>query len=157
MSVLPVVTITTHLIHFLLAVPILLVFLLWSQSPITAALLFFPALIVLQFLLTLSLSYATAALQVTFRDIQYLLGIILTLTFFMTPIFYDASAIPESYRWLYGLNPIVQLVTAYRAIFLYGEIPNLLPLLILGVASLALLYVSYKVFIRTSYRFVEEL
>ncbi|MFC1975503.1 ABC transporter permease [Chloroflexota bacterium] len=157
MPVLPVVTITTHLIHFLLAIPILMVFLLWSQGPITSALLFLPVLIVLQFLLTLSLSYTTAALQVNYRDVQYLLGIILTLTFFMTPIFYDASAIPENYQWLYNLNPIAQLVTAYRAIFLYGEIPDLLPLVIIGIASTALLFVSYKVFIRTSYRFVEEL
>lgn len=156
-SILPVMTITTHLIHFLLAVPILLIFLVWSQSPITGALLFLPVLIVLQFLLTLSLSYMTAALQVVFRDIQYLLGIILTLTFFMTPIFYDASAIPEYYRWLYDLNPLAQLVTAYRAIFLYGEIPNLLPLLIIGGGSMGLLYVSLRIFMRTSYRFVEEL
>ncbi|MCB0179213.1 MAG: ABC transporter permease [Anaerolineae bacterium] len=155
--VLPVVTITTHLIHFLLAVPILLGFLVWSQSPMTTALLFFPVLIILQFLLILSLSYVMAALQVIFRDMQYLLGIILTLTFFMTPIFYDASAIPETYRVIYALNPVVQLVTAYRAMFLYGQIPNLLPLLIIGLASLSLLYVSYTIFIQTSYRFVEEL
>ncbi len=157
MAILPVVTVMTHLIHFLLALPILLLFLLLSGTQFTSAILTLPLVIVLQFLLTLSLAYLVAAIHVTFRDTQYLLGIFLLLGFYLSPIFYETSLIPGRYQLFYRLNPMVGLVDAYRAILMRGELPNHLPLLALGGLAVGVLWFGYKVFMRSSYRFVEEL
>jgi lipopolysaccharide transport system permease protein len=156
-AILPVSTVTTSMIHFLLALPILLLFVVIDIGRLTAAIAALPVVIVLEFLLILGLAYLTAALQVTFRDTQHLLGILLRLLFFLTPVFYDASVIPESYQALYRLNPMAQLITAYRTILLEGQLPPFFSLLTLGVVSMGLFWVGYTVFQRASDRFVEEL
>lgn len=156
-AVLPVVTVITHLIHFLLALPILLVFLLFSHIRLTEAVLLLPLIIALQFVFTLSLAYLVAAVHVTFRDTQYLLGILLLLGFYLSPVFYEASVIPARFQFIYHLNPMVDLINAYRAILIQGQLPGYLPLLLLGGASIALLAAGYRIFVRTSYRFIEEL
>src|SRR5688572_21246954 len=113
-AVLPAVTVTSYLIHFLLALPILFVFLMVAGTPLTAALLALPLVIALQFTLTLSLAYFTATFYVTFRDTQHLLGVLLNLFFFLTPIFYESSDLPAQYQTFYRLNPMVHLIESYR-------------------------------------------
>ena len=157
MAILPVITVTTHLIHFLLAVPVLLSFLLISGGRLTSAILMLPLVILVQFLLTLSLGYLVATVHVTFRDTQHILGVSLMLLFYLTPVFYDASTLPPRYQAFYRLNPVFHLVTAYRAILIYGEMPDIPTLLTLGAIVGLFLWLGHKIFTRASYRFVEEL
>jgi lipopolysaccharide transport system permease protein len=156
-DILPIVTVTTGLVHFVLALPILLVFLLIDGVQLQPVLLLLPVLQIIQFVLTVSLSYFLAALNVTFRDTQHTLGVILQLWFYFTPIFYDIKNVPSGYHPLYCLNPMVNLVNAYRAILMYGTHPDWLPLLLTASLTLALLPVGHRVFKRQSARFVEEL
>lgn len=155
--VLPVVTVTSNLIHFLLALPILLGLLIYSGIHITWAALALPLIIVLQFLFTLSLAYLVATFHVRFRDTQYLLRVLLQLGFYLTPVFYEPSEIPERFQWLYRLNPMVFLVDGYRAVLIRGEIPKpgypIISTIVLG----CLLYAGLRVFWRASDRFVDEL
>ena len=157
-AILPIVTVTSHLIHFLLALPVLVLFLMLDGSPVTSALGALPVVIALQFILTLGLAYLVATFHVTFRDTQYLLNVLLNLLFYLTPVFYEASAIPARYQSLYWLNPMVSLIDAYRTILAHGTLPNhLISLLVLGLCATALLVYGYVTFMRASYRFVEEL
>ncbi|HWP44871.1 MAG TPA: ABC transporter permease [Blastocatellia bacterium] len=156
-AVLPVVTVMSQLIHFLLALPILIALLLYNGHHLSAAIVALPLIIVLQFMLTLSLAYLAATLQVSFRDTQYLLGILLFLLFYLTPVFYDSAAIPASYQTIYRLNPMVSIVDAYRDVLLRGAFPAESSLLVLFLLSAAFLFLSYTVFMRAHYRFVEEL
>jgi len=156
-AILPTVTVTSHLVHFLIALPVLWLFLVLDGSRVTSAMLALPLVMALQFIWTLSLAYLMATFYVTFRDTQYLLGVVLQLLFYLTPVFYDASAIPARYQLLYGLNPMIHLLNAYRAILLRGELPEpLWSLLVLGLLAIGLLIFSYGHFTRVSYRFVEE-
>jgi len=156
-AILPVVTVATNFIHFLLALPILLVFLLISGIPWSDAMLALPFLFTVQFLFTLSLVFFIAPLHVRFRDTQYLLGIILLLGFYLSPIFYEASVIPQQYQLLYRLNPMVTLIEAYRSILMQGKYPGILNLLLLSLVSIALLWIGYAVFRRARSQFAEEL
>lgn len=156
-AILPAVTVTSNLIHFLLALPILLLFLLLSGIPLTRAILALPFLIALQFVLTLSLAYLAAAFHVRFRDTQYLLGVLLQLLFYLSPVFYAASDVPARFQSLYNLNPMVFLIDAYRAVLMRGEFPHLSSVLLLSALSAGLLFLGLSVFTRASYRFVEEL
>jgi lipopolysaccharide transport system permease protein len=155
--ILPVVTVTSQLVNFLLALPVLFGLLLWAGVPLTAWALLLPVIIGLQVLVTLALLYLTAALQVSFRDTQYLLGIALMLGFYLSPVFYDASAVPAAFARLYHLNPLVSLLDGYRAVLLRGEAPDFRSLAIVAGASAALLAASYRFFARASQHFVEEL
>jgi lipopolysaccharide transport system permease protein len=156
-AILPVVTVTTNLIHFLLALPVPLLFLLLGGGRLTPTLLALPLVIALQFLLILGLGYLAATANVTFRDTQHLLVVFFMLLFYLTPVFYDANAIPARYQILYRLNPMFHLITAYRAILIQGDLPDFRALLPLAALVGMLLWLGHSVFQRTSYRFVEEL
>ena len=156
-AVLPLVTVIANLIHFVLALPILVVFLLLTQIPIRTVTAVLPAIIVLQLVFTLGLCYFVATFHVIFRDTQHLVSIFLLLLFYLTPIFYDASVVPARFQWLYRLNPLLHLIEAYRAIFIYGQLPPLLPMLLLTAIAGLLLFLGYRFFMQASYTFVEEL
>jgi lipopolysaccharide transport system permease protein len=156
-AILPVASVTTNLVHFLLALPILLLTVLLVGGRVTGAFLALPLIMALQFLLILSLGYFLATFQVTFRDTQHLLGVFLMLFFFLTPIFYHRQAIPPQYQFVYQVNPMTHLITAYRTVLLDGDWPSLLPLLIVAVFSLGLLWLGHRFFVRASHSFAEEL
>src|SRR6478736_4755873 len=88
-EILPIVTVTANMIHFFLALPILVVFLIVYRAPLTVPeLLCFPLVVAVQYLFTLSCALVLSALTVHFRDIKDILSNILTLWFFGTPIIY---------------------------------------------------------------------
>jgi len=156
-AILPVVTVASYFIHFLLALPILLVFMLLSGIPISGAFFALPVIFAIQFILSLGLIYLFAAIQVTFRDTQYLLGVLLFLGFYLTPVFYDTAALPPQLQPLYRLNPMATIIESYRSVFIQAELPAGLPLLLWGLVSVALLWFTAHVFQKANYRFVEEL
>jgi len=156
-AILPVVTVTTNLVNFLIALPVLMLFLLIDGTGLKSVILLLPVVIFIQFVLTLGLGYLVAAVNVLFRDTEHLVAVLLQLLFFLTPVFYDVDMVPERYRALYDLNPMVHLVEAYRAILLDGTWPSGMALSTLAVLSLLLMYLGQKVFVNLSYRFVEEL
>jgi lipopolysaccharide transport system permease protein len=156
-AILPVVSVASTLVHFLLSLPALFVVLLISGVYPTRAAVVLPALIAVQFALTLSLAYPLAALHVWFRDTQYLLRVVLQLFFYLTPVFYETSNIPARYQTLYRLNPLVSLVEGYREVLLRGQFPAPGPLVVVGLVAAGLLGVGVPVFRRTSRRFADEL
>jgi lipopolysaccharide transport system permease protein len=156
-AILPTIAVLSQLVHFFLALPILAVFLALDGYRLNFAVLALPVVIFIQFVLTLSLAYIVSTFQVRFRDTQYLLGILLFLFFYLTPVFYDDAVVPANFQPLYQLNPMVHLLGAYRAILIRGEMPAGLPLLTLSVLSTGLLMLGYTVFMRARNQFVEEL
>jgi len=156
-GVLPTITVISQLIHLLLAVPILAVFLMFDKikpGPAVAAL---PLVIVIQFVFTISIAYIVATLQVRFRDTQHLLGILLFLMFYLTPVFWDDTNIPEPFKSIMQLNPVALLLNAYRRILIRGEWPDALPLLSVSVIAIVMLAFGYRIFSLARDRFVEEL
>jgi lipopolysaccharide transport system permease protein len=156
-AILPVVAVTTGLIHFAIALAVLIVFLLAFGNGFGYSVLALPLLVVLQFVLTLSLAYLIAAMNVAFRDTGHLVAVLLQLMFFLTPIFYAASMVPERYQAIYRLNPMVHMVEAYRSVLLQTSPLQWQPLSVIAVVALPLLAIGHWVFMRLSYRFAEEL
>ena len=96
-------------------------------------------------------------LPVTFRDTQHTLGVLLQFLFYLTPIFYELDSIPAKYWYVYGLNPMVHIVTAYRQILIWSAQPDWLALAIISGFILVLLPIGYRLFKHQSLRFVEEI
>jgi lipopolysaccharide transport system permease protein len=155
--ILPIITVSSQFLHFLMAVPFHFVFLWIDQRPVTTAAAALPLVMALQGLFILALAYFVSAFQVFFHDTRHLLGITLTLMFYMTPVFYHLDAVPPGYTLLFELNPMVHLLTAYRAILIGGELPAVAPLAAVGAGSTVLVIVGRRLFIRLRYRFVQEL
>ncbi|MGF1522698.1 MAG: ABC transporter permease [Leptolyngbyaceae cyanobacterium] len=157
-GVLPVAVIVTGWVHLLLALPLLFLFLILEGAQIHySALIALPALMIIQFLLSLVLSYLLASLNVRFRDTQHTLGVILQLLFYVTGIFYQVDSVPEQFQVLYNLNPMVHIIGSYRNVLIYGMPPYWLAILLVLFVSLLLLPLSHRIFQSQSERFVEEL
>lgn len=156
-AVLPVVAVGANLVHFVLELPVLFSAVWLSGVGINAALLLLPAIILLQFALTLGLGYLAAVANVLFRDTQALLIIALQLLFFLTPLFYDASGVPSKYQRIYQLNPMAHLVSAYRAALIGSAAPDWGALAWIGLGSAALVAAGLWIFSRVGPRFAEEL
>ena len=156
-AILPVVTTMTGLIHFLLALPVLIIFLAVDGVEPNSVLFLLPLLMVIQFVLTVGLAYPLAALNVTFRDTQHTLGVLLQMLFYLTPIFYDLNSVPKEFQPFYQLNPMVPLIEAYRAILLKGTPPDWQALLIVSLVVAVILPIGLAIFRRQSNTFVEEL
>jgi len=145
------------MVQFLHSFPLLFLMLFFDHVRLTQVIFALPLIILLQFILTLSLAYMFATFHVTFRDTQYLLSVILTLAFFFTPVFYEASVIPEAYQPLFRLNPMAHVLSAYRELLLHGRLPDILLLLFLYLVSMSMLALGCLLFRKASYRFVEEI
>ena len=156
-ALLPTTTVLSHLIHFLLAFPILAIFLVKDGYRAGMPLVALPLVIAAQFILVLSFAYIVATLQVRFRDTQYLLGIVLFLLFYLTPVFWDDTAIPGPFQSVMRLNPISILLSGYRAILIRGVWPDPIPLLAVAGGSVMVLLFGYLMFAMARDRFVEEL
>ena len=156
-AILPVVTVMTGMVHFLLALPILIVFLEIDGVELKPVIFFLPILMLLQFAVTVTYAYPLAALNVTFRDTQHTLGVLLQMLFYLTPIFYQADNIPPEVRPLYYLNPMVSIVEAYRAVLIRGVQPDWGALLLIAAVTSVILPIGHQIFASASDRFVEEL
>jgi lipopolysaccharide transport system permease protein len=157
-EVLPIVTVLANMVHFFLGLPILAAFLIYYQRPLDPLeLLWFPVIVLVQLLLLVGLSLLVAALTVHFRDLKDILGNLLTLWFFATPIIYPMSEAPENLRWLLNLNPMTHLAISYQEVLFYiGPHGHWKWLMALGVASVFVFIAGYFVFDRLRDSFAEE-
>ena len=97
-----------------------------------------------------------SAIDVYFRDLEHILGVVAMAWMFVTPIMYDSSIVANS-RWfaLYKLNPMYIIVTAYRDILYAGKVPQLKELAIMLGISIVLLWIGFRIFGRLKRRFSE--
>ncbi|HEY9283744.1 MAG TPA: ABC transporter permease [Pyrinomonadaceae bacterium] len=111
----PLATVAVRLVDFAVASVLLLVLLLAYGIAPTWGLLVFPALVLELALLALALGLWSAALNVKYRDVGTLLPVALQFWMFASPVVYPASLVPEKWRWLYALNPLVGIIEGARA------------------------------------------
>jgi len=118
---------------------------------------FFPLLVALEFFLILGLSLALSALNIYFRDVQFIWRVVVQVGFFATPILYPITIFPEKIRWIVMLNPMAQIIIMMRNCILYGTPPEVLSLAYVALSTLALLFVGYVIFDRLEPRFAEAI
>ena len=123
-AVLPVSIVLGNTLQFVLTLPVLIGFLLFSGHEPNAAWLALPFIFVLQLALTLGAALFVASVTVFFRDLEHITEVVLSLLFYATPIIYAADRVPESYEWVTQVNPLAPLAEGWRAILLDGELPG---------------------------------
>ena len=157
-EVLPIVTVTANMVHFFLALPILIVFLIVYHAPLTAGeLAWFPVVVLVQYVFTLSCALILSALTVHFRDIKDILANLLTLWFFATPIIYPYMNAPEIAKRFMNLNPFAHIAISYQEILFFpGPFGHWKWLLALGGASVFFFLFAYWIFDRLRDSFAEE-
>jgi len=157
-EVLPIVTVLANMVHFCLGLTILAAAFVIYQRPIDPLeLLWFPLIVLVQLILTIGLALFLSAMTVHFRDLKDILGNLMTLWFFATPIIYPLQEAPENLRWWLNLNPMTHLMVSYQEVlFFRGPFTKWEGLAALGTGSLLVFIVGYFVFDRLRDSFAEE-
>ena len=119
--------------------------------------LFLPVLLLPLMLIALGLGYFVAATTVFLRDIPHLTGIATHILFFMTPIFYPESLVPERLRLILQCNPLTPLVAQTREILLFGRPPDWHICVLLWLIGLCLCQLGLMWFMKTRKGFADVL
>jgi ABC-type polysaccharide/polyol phosphate export permease len=139
MAVFPLANVISGVVNLAFALVPLLLILLVTGHPLTPALFFLPISIFLAALFTLGAGLLLSPLAVFFSDVVELIGVILSLFMYLTPVFYPKEIVPENLRWIVRFNPIRSILEVFRDPIYQGEVPPLSHLgVCLGISILAL-------------------
>ena len=172
-EVLPLSVVLANGVNFLLALLVLFALIPFFGIPLTRWALFLPAIIVIQLVFTAGLALILATVNVFYRDTGVIMEVVLLAWFFLTPIFYPITIVPEHVtilgmlvpmqRLVYILNPMASLISAYRVVLWGSPLDGGPPgppafdfLARTAVTAVLVLLIGYLVFARYSPRFGEE-
>lgn len=155
-EILTLSVVISGLISSFLEFSVLLPLLVILGVGIYSTIVIFPVVQILFFLIIYGLSLILASLYVYFRDLNQIWQVAIQLGFFLCPIVYPLSFIPEKFQAYYMLNPVTRVIGMYRDIFLNGTIPGLSDFLVVLAFVAILLIAGNLVFSKLSRRFAEE-
>lgn len=155
-EIIPISVVTSALINFLITCIIMVIFILVSGIGFSVHCLLFPVIVLLQYIITLAITFVLSAITVYIRDVDHFVSIIIMLAFYVTPIVYKSDMLPKKFEWAMKINPMAQIIEAYRAILYNHTMPDMSMLLIWGVIGILMLIIGYLVFKKLEKRFVEE-
>ncbi len=110
-----------------------------------------------QFLLTLGFGWMGATVNVFIRDMGQIIGQILLIWMYLTPLFYTMELIPEKFRKYEELNPMALLIKGYRDIILNQKMPDIHALIKFWIISIVIFLIGYKVFTKNQHKFADVL
>jgi lipopolysaccharide transport system permease protein len=154
---LPVIVLINASINFAIIIGLFLGFLLITGRWPGMVLLALIPLIALQMMFCAGLGMILGVLNVFFRDVGQLFGICLQFWFWLTPIVYPMSILPEWVQRLLQLNPLTNLITSYQNLFVYGQWPVWSSLLPIFISALVFCLIGLRLFRQRVGEMVDEL
>ena len=145
--VIPLSSVLSSLLDFAISLLMLFAMMLFFQVPITWRVLILPLFVLLAILSAVSVGLWLSALNVQYRDVRYTLPFLTQVWLFATPVAYSLTIVPEQWRWLYSLNPMVGVVEGFRWALL-GTDTVVGPLFPVSIAIILLLLFSGLVYFK---------
>ena len=156
-EILPISIVTSEAVNFLISTIIIIVFVIFGGVGISKYIIFYPLVLIAQYVLLIAISLIVSSISVYVRDLQHLIGVALQLFFYATPIVYAADVIPENFKWILNINPMTYIINAYRDIFYNHEMIDIIPLLVLIGGSVIACIIGYLIFNKLQKGFAEQL
>jgi len=157
-EVIPIAYVTSCFVNMLLCFIIIFIVVAFSGVDLKiAGIMCLPIIMFVEYIMALGFAMIVSAITVYFRDLEHILGIVTMAWMYLTPIMYSIDMIPENLRYLFNLNPMTPIITAYRDVLYSGQVPHISTLLngfLLGIISLV---VGFIVFGKFKRHFAEEL
>lgn len=119
----PITPVLARLVDFGISILVVLGVMLYYHVLPTWNLLLFPLLVVLMISIPAGIGMWLSSLAIRFRDVKHAMPFVVRMLIYSAPIVYSASSIPEKYRLIYSLNPIVAVIEGFRACLLGTPIP----------------------------------
>ena len=157
LEILPWVTMGGALFHFMVSLGVwLAAYTLLFGLPHWQVVLL-PLVILPLVLFVMGVSWGLSALGVYLRDVGQIIGLLITVLMFLTPIFYPSSALPEKYQTLMLFNPLTPPIEIVRGILYFGELPNVSLLVLYSFISLIFAVLGFAWFQKTRKGFADVL
>jgi ABC-type polysaccharide/polyol phosphate export permease len=151
-EVFPLATVLSGVVNLLLALVPLLGILVVTGHPLTPALLFIPVAVLIAAIFTLGAGLLLSPLAVFFHDTVEMVTVMLGLLFYLTPVMYPLTILPEKVLWLVRFNPLRSILEVFRDPIYFGKIPPLSHLSVAFGLAVLVLFVGAVVFRRSSSR-----
>ena len=155
--IIPISVVNASFMNMIFSMLIVFVALILSGIGLSRYIFMLPIIMMIEYLFTLGLSFVFAAVNVFFRDLEHILGIIIMGWFYLTPIVYTTDMVPQEYLWIFKLNPMVPIMDVYRQILYYKQLPSFNGLGLIFIFSIAMIVIGYYIFQKLQKNFVEEL
>lgn len=156
-EILPISVVTSETVNFLISTIIIVGFVIFGGLGISKYIIFYPIVLIAQYLLLIAISLIVSSISIYIRDLQHLIGVALQLLFYAAPIVYAPESIPEQFKWILYCNPMTYIINGYRSIFYNQTMIELKPLLILIGCSIIGCIVGYMIFNKLQKGFAEQL
>jgi lipopolysaccharide transport system permease protein len=146
--VLPTTAVIVSFVDFLISFTILLAMMVWYQFIPEVRIIMLPLFILIAFGASMAGGLWIAALNVKYRDFRYIIPFIVQFGLYISPVGFTSSIVPDKWRLLYSLNPMVGVIDGFRWAILGGDYQLYLPGFLLSVSLVALILVSGIVYFR---------
>ena len=155
-EILPISVAASGFVNFLISCIIILLFCIFGGVGISWHLILLPLIAMIQFIFSLGLIFALSAINIYIKDTEYIIQFVINMLFYATPILYSETLFPENIRWILYLNPMTEIVNAYRDIFMYHQIPEFNGILYLIFISIIVFIAGLFIFRKLEKGFAEE-
>ena len=155
-EILPISVVVAGLVNFFISCIIIVLFCLFGGVGISWHIALLPLISLLQFVFTLGLVFAFSAINIYIKDTEYIVQFIVNLLFYATPILYQTSLFPNNVRWLLYLNPMTEIIEAYRNIFMYHQLPDFNGFLYVAMIAALVFIIGLAIFRKLEKGFAEE-
>jgi lipopolysaccharide transport system permease protein len=154
--IVPIATIVVALVDFLVSFGILLVLMGWYRFAPDWRIVALPVFVLLAFFASVGPALWISSLNVKYRDFRYVIPFIVQFGLYVSPVGFSSSVVPEKWRLLYALNPMVGVIDGFRWCILHGQSELYLPSLCSSVAVIALfLWFGLRQFRKTEKTFAD--
>ncbi len=148
----PASAVAVSFVDFLISFVILLILMLLYQYPATWRMLKLPLFLMLATALALGSGLWMAALNVKYRDFRYIVPFIVQLGLYISPVGFSSNIVPEQWRFLYSLNPMVGVIDGFRWAILGGDFPIYLPGFLASIGLVLVLLIGGLRYFRNTER-----
>ena len=155
--ILPISTVNSAFMNMFYSMIVVLLTILVSGIGFSKYVLLLPLAMIMQYILVLGMTFIFSALNVYFRDLEYILNIIVMIWFYLTPIVYKIEMIPEKFRFWFYLNPMTGIINFYRNILYYKRMPSFNAFGGILIYGIIMIVIGYFVFEKLQKNFAEEL
>jgi lipopolysaccharide transport system permease protein len=150
----PLTAVLSNLVNFGISMGIILGVIIYYRVTPTWNLLLFPMLVMMMIGIAAGVGMWLSSMAIRFRDLRFVMSFLIRMLMYSAPIIYSASSIPENYRILYSLNPIVAVIEGFRACLLGTPIPWLY--IWPGMIPAAILFISGALYFKRMERVIVD-
>lgn len=137
--IIPLSAVLGGLVDFAISAAVLATVLVIYDIPPSARMLWLPVFVLLALATAAGVALWLSALNVLYRDVQYVVPLMIQLWMFLSPVAYSATAVPQGiWRFIYGLNPMAGVIVGFRWAILGGTAPDLLALVATAMVMVVL-------------------